>query len=303
MLQIDPFLFFLLVEGFGITTLVLIVWGFLALRRRGRERRAVEKLIAAVNEADGPRREETEGLLATAGLGGEALSNAVGGIVREERMLYKAIISAFLKRDAEALVAMSTLVPQATGTLRGLLADAGRASAPPAADPEHETLRAENTKLTDELRITKQTMSNMLSEYAQMYARGDGSVVESNTASRLLAAEAAEAAEGLRSNEATGEPVGTSTMQTDAVPEDAPPGTGVSASAHADERRAPESLDSLLDDDLDFDGPEDVLLEEPGGPDGLDGLEGLDGIETNLDLPAPEASDSEEPRSGGSQAA
>jgi hypothetical protein len=173
MVQIDALLFILLLEVAVVALLALAALAALALRRRARRERAVRSLVG-VEGASG----EEDGLAAwlerMGGLGGQAPREALEELRAQRRQVLQHALRAGVQGDMAALAALRE-------DLDGLLARFTRLEPAPAAEsPEEcastdelEELRGQNQQLTEELRITQQTMDKMLTEYASSYEQGD----------------------------------------------------------------------------------------------------------------------------------
>ncbi len=152
---------------------------YLAFSKRQRERAAVKQLVARIQEDSGRRESETRKIMQERfGLSGDDLEAVVRKIAREEKVFYQTLIDVFIRRDTEAI---QNLCVDYEGSVdayrtlqlpsRGETVDGG---SEPDADHTEELLllKSENQRLSTELQLTMDTMSNMLSEYTQMFAGG-----------------------------------------------------------------------------------------------------------------------------------
>jgi hypothetical protein len=180
----------------GELVLVVLVLLFAAwVRERGaraRARKAVKELVAKVKAGRASREDAVRAFLGERfGLSGAELDAAAVPIVREEMKLYQAFANLYLRRDSGAAAAFDLSVEAAVQPYWGLQ---GGSAAPAAgetgADPAEITrLKDENRRLAEELQITMDTMTRMLSEYSAVFGNGDA-----QAASQLASPPPAEAA-------------------------------------------------------------------------------------------------------------
>jgi hypothetical protein len=172
----------------GVALLVLLIG---VARRRRRDRRAAMHLVGAVKAAAPGRRAETRALLeGPYGYSGEPLAQALHDIMRAETQLYQRVIDMYVKRDAAALRELLADIQALSAPLRGLRVPTGTPAATgaegAATNGELARLQGENESLQQELQITMETMSRMLSEYASMIGGGPETLVESKTLQGML---------------------------------------------------------------------------------------------------------------------
>jgi hypothetical protein len=162
--------------GAELVLLALVLLGVAYLRNRAARRRdiaAVSGLVARVRQ-ERPQRERAieEFLAARLGYEGDALRLSTIALGRAEltllqrfAALYRARDAALAKRfDAELYAALDAYHALGAATQAVEAAQADTDSA------ELEALRRENTRLSEELRITMETMSRMLNEYSTMFS-------------------------------------------------------------------------------------------------------------------------------------
>lgn len=162
--------------GAELVLLALVLLGVAYLRSRAARRRdaaAVRSLVARVRQ-ERPQRERAieEFLSARLGYEGDALRLSTIALGRAEltllqrfAALYRARDAALAKRfDAELYAALDAYHALGAAVQAAEAAQADTDSA------ELEALRRENTRLSEELRITMETMSRMLNEYSTMFS-------------------------------------------------------------------------------------------------------------------------------------
>ena len=154
--------------------------GFFALRRKGLTRGAARHLAERV-QADKPQRAERLKQLLTERYGytGGDLERAVHDITQAEMRLYQNIVNGFIKDDQVTLQQVDVDVENLVLAYQALnVPNAPGKPAQPAAgtvdDGEMQRLKEENERLSDELRVTMDTMGRMLNEYSSMFAGGSG---------------------------------------------------------------------------------------------------------------------------------
>ena len=156
--------------------LVLLTVSWLRTRAaRRRDVKAMQALVGRIRTAQ-PQREAAlaEFLAGNYGLEGEALSAATAGLWGSELKMLQRFIGIYGSRDAAAAARFDADLAVAMApyqALSGAVTIQEDHGDEPGIDPaELEALRAENKRLSDELRITMETMSRMLNEYSTMFS-------------------------------------------------------------------------------------------------------------------------------------
>ena len=158
-------------------TLVLLSIAYLRNRaQRKRDLKAAQTLIARIKNGKAEREKTIVQFLAQGmGLSGEALQQAKVAILRGELGLLQRMAGIYRQRDAAGLARIDDELFAAIGPYHALTGEAmetaGRETATLDND-EFERLRKENQRLSEELTITMETMSRMLSEYSSVFAGG-----------------------------------------------------------------------------------------------------------------------------------
>ncbi|RMG37393.1 MAG: hypothetical protein D6720_03320 [Gammaproteobacteria bacterium] len=169
-------LFWLAVTGgevlLVVFVLLLIYWVRHSAAAR-RDRRAVKQLVEKVRQGRAEREASIDCFLAERmGLEGAERDMARVAILREELALLQRFAQVYRDRLANDAGQFHIAVEAATAPyleLRG----GGAGAVGEAVDPaELEALRQENQRLSEELTVTMETMSRMLSEYSSMFAGG-----------------------------------------------------------------------------------------------------------------------------------
>ena len=160
--------------------LVLLVMVLLAaswFSNRGAKKRdaqAAAALVARVKQAKPERAAAIEKFLSSGmGMEGDQLEQAKTAMLRSELTLLQRFAGIYKKHDAAAAARFDGDVTAALEPYHALTAQGSAAQAEEGQavdDQETEALRKENKRLSDELKITMETMSRMLNEYSTMFA-------------------------------------------------------------------------------------------------------------------------------------
>ncbi|MCP5298521.1 MAG: hypothetical protein H6954_02335 [Chromatiaceae bacterium] len=178
--------------------LVVLTVAFLRARAaRKRDLKAAKTLIARIKNGKAERERALAHFLEhNMGMSGDALNQAKVALLRAELGVLKRFAGVYGQRQAGAAARFDDDLFAALESYQAL---SGSTSSPQAQateqgtdDAEVEMLRKENERLSDELRITMETMSRMLNEYSTMFA--GGSVGEDTPISSRETEEVAEGA-------------------------------------------------------------------------------------------------------------
>ncbi|HEB95087.1 MAG TPA: hypothetical protein ENI96_01490 [Sedimenticola thiotaurini] len=286
-MQLDPLILWSLGELLLISLVAAVVLALRAFLQRRRDRSAAMALVGQIRSDEERRRQETRELLGGRyGIPGDLLDDLVGAICREEKRFYQTLINLYLMRDSVALRGLNLAFEGAVGPYRDLPVNAapegaeqaGDSVAPvnQADDAELQRLQDENARLSDELRITMDTMGRMLSEYSSMFAGGEGEELDKEKMIAMFQADAGEQARQQETPAAAeeGEPPGPPAADDGAAArtgaegssdgEDA--GAEVETAAPADAAEAPgdEGLMSLDDDlaEMEEDAPKEAAPQQ-----------------------------------------
>ncbi len=183
MIEISPLMFTLVGELLVILTIILLLWLFITIKRHHRDKGAVRKLVDQVMHQSATRQQETNSFLHDKyRFEGDQLNEAVMAIDKAEKKFIQRFINIYLQRDAEALSSMDAAMAELIDSYKNL--------SPIMPDPETiesldkveevkeqaarqvEEARQETERLTEELSITKKTMSDMIGEFGNMFGGG-----------------------------------------------------------------------------------------------------------------------------------
>ena len=193
MIEVSQLVLLVLIEAIIGLLILSGVLLFFALRRKGRIRNAAHHLAERVKSDKPARSERLKSLLKEKyGYQDEALEQAVHTISQAEMHLFQNLINGYIKDDQVHLQQVDVDEENLVLAYQQLKTPAGPAA--PAGDEsdsgeELARLQEENKRLSDELRVTMDTMGRMLNEYSSMFAGGNDKPL-----SRAAAAEAADEA-------------------------------------------------------------------------------------------------------------
>ncbi|MET0026812.1 MAG: hypothetical protein ABW101_04180 [Candidatus Thiodiazotropha sp.] len=178
MIEIGHLTALVLVEvflGMLIVSVLLIVF---AMLRKRRIRQAARHLAERIQQDRQKRTDRLRALLHERyQQEGAVLEQSLHNIMQMEMVLYQNVINGFTKDDhlylqqTDVDVENLALSYQALGSS---VSTSAVSSADTGNDEEMERLRSENKRLSDELKVTMDTMGRMLNEYSTMFADGIG---------------------------------------------------------------------------------------------------------------------------------
>ncbi len=154
------------------------VLAYLATTRKERIRKAAQHLAERVQSDQPARTKRLKGLLSEQyGYADNELEQILHNITQAEMRLFENLINGYMKDDQVHLqqidvdeenlvLAYQELKLGQAGSLRPATADEGSGK------EELQQLQDENKRLSDELRVTMDTMGRMLNEYSSMFAGG-----------------------------------------------------------------------------------------------------------------------------------
>ncbi len=263
----------LLVELLLLSSVTAVVLGVMLLLGRRRARAGARALMARVREDAERRDQETRKLLQERfGLEGDELEAFAQRLSREEKRFYQSQITTFLRRDGDAFANLNIDVEALVQPYRELperqpaaADDEAVAMEPQQQSPdadesaELERLRDENERLSDELRITMETMGRMLNEYSSMFSGGAASALDKE---KMLAMFRAEARESLGEETAPREDAGEDEVQAETPQVEDGSEPELLGEASQEEDIAVEPADGGDEDAVSADDPEEWFSED-----------------------------------------
>jgi len=195
MIEVSALLFTLLAEGTGLLSLILIIWIVLTIRKKSKDKAAATQLVKHIKEQANERFESIKTFLShSSGLEAEELLIETKKIDRLEKDFFTQLVRLYLKRDADILAKMDEQLDKVITAYKATVAEGGGTSKQGDEEILHkvETLEKEKHTLSEELRITKSTMGNMMTEFNTMFNGGNETVQTSKEALQSTVAEVKE---------------------------------------------------------------------------------------------------------------
>lgn len=179
-MEINPLLFFSLVEALMVFVLCTFILGYLYFSKKGKQSDAVQNLVKKLKKVKKTRITHHSSFLINTLKYEESLAKKIAqDFVKTEMAFYERIVSIFSHNN---LIILERL-DKTTGRLIDcyqklkLPASASSTEIDTAGGDENgaeiNQLKTENQRLSDELRATMDTMGKMLSEYTTMYGGGE----------------------------------------------------------------------------------------------------------------------------------
>jgi hypothetical protein len=175
-MTVDPFLFTLLIELLVVTSVAALALFLLAVVRKKRDRKAVQALVAKINEGQQQRVGESGEILTSRfGLEEEQATKLATDIDSAERGFYQTMIATYLRRDYEALGDIDEVFMRAVEIYRTLTP-----SGEGGGDQSEEIarLRKEKERLSAELKGAMEAMGGVLNDYSSALADGGANGAE-----------------------------------------------------------------------------------------------------------------------------
>jgi hypothetical protein len=179
MIELSQLTVLILVEAILGLAILSGVLGYFAIARKGRIRKAAHHLAERVQSDKPARSERLKTLLDEEyGLKGNELEQTLHNINQAEMQLFQNLINGYLKDDQVHLQQVDVDEENLVLAYQGLKPAQGTgvpttASGEGADDEELQRLQEENKRLSDELRVTMDTMGRMLNEYSSMFSGGN----------------------------------------------------------------------------------------------------------------------------------
>ncbi|MES9945296.1 MAG: hypothetical protein ABW080_10100 [Candidatus Thiodiazotropha sp.] len=155
---------------------LLVLSGLLVvftLLRKGRIRKAAAHLAERVKTDKAKREQRLKALLQDRYQYKDSeLNQTLHNMMQSEMLLYQNVINGFMKDDQLHLQQIDVDVENLVLGYQGLDVPGSVDSSPQESDDNEEitSLKAENERLSEELRVTMDTMGRMLNEYSTMFA-------------------------------------------------------------------------------------------------------------------------------------
>lgn len=177
MLEVSAILLILLIEGIVILLSIMLLVIVLRVRKDRQDRNSVRQLVSQINHSSEVRMKETGTYLHDIyELEGSELSQAVDEIETRERKFIQKIINLFLHGETSRLAEINTAMTELIEPYKNLRP---KIPVPMVSDGEQsalmklETMGAQNEKLTQELKITKDRMMSIIARFYNRSGGGD----------------------------------------------------------------------------------------------------------------------------------
>jgi hypothetical protein len=193
MIELSQLTVLIMIEVIIGLAIVCGVLGFFALRRKGKIRQAAHHLAERVQNDKAARSQRLKSLLSDQyGLSGNELEQRLHNIMQAEMKLFQNLINGYIKDDQVHLQQIDVDEENLVLAYQGLKPVGGATAAVTTdsgdAEEEVQRLRDENQRLSDELKVTMDTMGRMLNEYSSMFAGGEDKPLTREDATEVLEA-------------------------------------------------------------------------------------------------------------------
>jgi preprotein translocase subunit YajC len=182
---------FLLAEVCVILLIALIAVLFLQIKSKRKKRKAIQQLVSQIKTQSKTRTEETGSFLQEFyDLSDMELTIAVAAIDKQERRFFQKLVDTLSRSDASQITSFDATVAELIDTYKSLKPKQVDATTKVGADDNTEdlnSLRAENATLAEELKITRETMSSVISEFGSMFGGGIDNKLESSDIANKVA--------------------------------------------------------------------------------------------------------------------
>ena len=177
MLEVSAILLILLIEGIVVLLSIMLLVIVLRVRKDQQDRNTVRQLVSQINHFSEVGMKETATYLHDIyELEGSELRQAVNEIDTREKEFMQKIINLFLHGETSQLTVMNTAMTELIEPYKNLRP---KIPAPIVSDGEQsalmklETMGAQNEKLTQELKITKDRMMSIIARFYNRSGGGD----------------------------------------------------------------------------------------------------------------------------------
>jgi len=170
MIEISSLLLLGIGEILLVTMVISAVLIFVIINGKSKDKTSAKVLVSRIKEDADRRLSETQKVMEEQyGFADEELKEIVAKIVRDEKVFYQNVINMYLKRDQKAFENMNVDFEGAVETYRTLEVP-DRSTGDDESAEAQASLQTEIESLKAELKITMNTMGNMLAEYAAAFS-------------------------------------------------------------------------------------------------------------------------------------
>ncbi len=181
----------LLAEACVILLIALIAVLWMQIRSKSKQRQAVKQLVSQIKTQSKARTEETGSFLQEFyDLSDMELAIAVAAIDKQERRFFQKLVDTLSRSEASQITSFDATVAELIDTYKSLKPKQVDATTKVGSDYNAEdlnSLRAENATLAEELKITRETMASVISEFGSMFGGGKDNKLESSDMANKVA--------------------------------------------------------------------------------------------------------------------
>ncbi len=174
-----------------LVTLIVVLW--LQIKAKSKQKKAVEQLVSQIKKQSQARTEETGSFLQEAyDLSDTELTVAVKNIDKQERRFFQKLVDVLSRSEPSQITSLDASVAELVDTYKSLkpkpIEEVAKPGEADNSADDLEALRTENANLTEELKITRETMSGMISEFGNMFGGGEDNDLDSSEVADRFAA-------------------------------------------------------------------------------------------------------------------
>ncbi len=163
----------------------------LQIRSKRKKRKASQQLVSQIKTQSKARTEETGSFLQEFyDLSDMELAIAVAAIDKQERRFFQKLVDTLSRSEASQITSFDATVAELIDTYKSLKPKQVDATNKVGSDYNAEdlnSLRAENATLAEELKITRETMASVISEFGSMFGGGKDNKLESSDMANKVA--------------------------------------------------------------------------------------------------------------------
>ncbi|MBL4762578.1 MAG: hypothetical protein JKY93_07770 [Gammaproteobacteria bacterium] len=204
MMEVSPIVYSLLVEFSIVSAVILIGWTALRVQHQAALKKNMRSLSEKIRGGGTSRKDFLQKKLsANLKLDLETINKSVNNIHKKEKLFYQKFIHIILKQDHKEAMLINQSLEALIDEFLNLKAKASDSEddedgniAPTPSSSNNETdidqtkriaeLEEENEQLKEEVKITRDTMANMMQEFASMYGGGAENDMEDKAVAKKL---------------------------------------------------------------------------------------------------------------------
>ncbi len=174
MLEVNAIYFILLVEGFGLLLILILLWLLIAVIRLRRKRRSIRDYAARIKNRAAERSRQSEAFLqAVYHLEADELRAALEQIEKREGEFFQLLLLTLRQGKPTQIAALETAFDAMIAAYKCLQPRPAAETTPTTEVRQRiEALKNENDELRSELSVAKNGLSDMLTEFGNMFGGG-----------------------------------------------------------------------------------------------------------------------------------